>query len=129
MENLTRDVYLYINNEMRLLEIIAENNILLERTKQLETKINQVKQRGETPCRKDKTVLDAMVSKSLYLLAERDTLKIVGTSLIRKHELLRMIHKRYQYLMDRFRQRLYYKRFQRLYNVERLHHLDFNIVQ
>ena len=129
MENLTRDVYLYINNEMRLLEIIAENNILLERTKQLETKINQVKQRGETPCRKDKTVLDAMVSKSLYLLAERDTLKIVGTSLIRKHELLRMIHKRYQYLMDRFRQRLYYKRFQRLYNVERLHHIDFNIVQ
>ena len=111
MENLTRDVYLYINNEMRLLEIIAENNILLERTKQLETKINQVKQRGETPCRKDKTVLDAMVSKSLYLLAERDSLKIVGTSLIRKHKLLRMIHKRYQYLMDRFRQRLYYKRF------------------
>ena len=128
MENLTRDVRLYINNEMRLLEIKAENNILLQRTKQLETKINRLKQRGETPCKKDESVLNAMVSKSLYLLAEKDTLKIVGTNPIGQRVLHRMIQNRYQYLMDRFRRKLYYKRLERSKNIKRLHHVDFNIV-
>ena len=82
MENLARDVSLYLNTEMRLIEIEAENDVLLQRIKQLETKINDVKRRCETPCQKDKVVLNAMVSKSLYLLAERDTLKVVGNSLI-----------------------------------------------
>ena len=43
MENLARDVSLYINTEMRLIEIEAENDVLLQRVKQLETKINEVK--------------------------------------------------------------------------------------
>ena len=129
MENLTRDINLFINTEIRLIDIEAENNVLLQRIKQLETKINEVQQRCETPCRKDKIVLNAMVSKSLYLLAERDTLKVVGNSLISQRVLNRMIQNREQYLTDRFKQRLYYKRFQRLKNKERLHHIDFNIVQ
>ena len=129
MENLTRDVSMYINNEMRLMEINAENNILLQRIKQLETKINRVKQRCETPCQKDITVLNAMVSKSLYLLAKRDTLTIVGNSLITRRVLHHMIENRCQYLTDKFKRRLFNKRFERLHKVERLHHIDFNIVQ
>ena len=120
---------MYINNEMRLMEINAENNILLQRVKQLETKINRVKQRCETPCQKDITVLNAMVSKSLYLLAERDTLTIVGNSLITRRVLHHMIENRCQYLTDKFKRRLFNKRFERLHKVERLHHIDFNIVQ
>ena len=129
MENLARDVSLYINTEMRLLEIEAENDVLLQRIKQLETKINDVKRRYQTPCQKDKAVLNAMVCKSLYLLAERDTLKVVGNSLISRRILIRMIQNREQYLTDCFKRRLYYKRFQRQRHIERLHHIDFNIVQ
>lgn len=129
MENLARDVSLYINTEMRLIEIEAENDVLLQRVKQLETKINEVKRRCETPCQKDKVVLNAMVSKSLYLLAERDTLKVVGNSLISRRILNRMIQNRERYLTDRFKRRLFYKRFERQKHIERLHHIDFNIVQ
>ena len=129
MENLTRDVSIYINNEMRLLEIKAENNILLQRVKQLETRINRAKQRYERPCLRDVTALNAMVSKSLYLLAERDTLTIVGNSLISRHVLHRMIDNRCQYLTDKFKRRLFNRRFERLHKVDRLHHIDFNIVQ
>ena len=125
MEKLVHDV----NNENRLLQIKAENNILLQQTKQLETKINRLKQRGETPCKKDESVLNAMVSKSLYLLAEVHTLQTVGTLLISQRSLQTMTRNRYNQLMDRFRQRLYYKRLQRTKNVKRLHHLDFKIVQ
>ena len=129
MENLTRDVSIYINNEMRLIEIKAENDILLQRVKQLETRINRAKQRYESPCLRDMTVLNAMVSKSLYLLAERDTLQIVGNSLINRHILHGMIDNRCQYLIDKFKRRLFNKRFERLHKVERLHHIDFNIIQ
>ena len=129
MENLTRDVSKYINNEMRLLEITAENNVLLQRINGLETRINRAKQRYEQPCLRDITVLNAMVSKSLYLLAERDTLTIVGNSLITQRVLHHMIQNRCQYLTDKFKRRLFNKRFERLHKVERLHHIDFNIVQ
>ena len=129
MENLTRDVSIYINNEMRLIEIKAKNDILLQRVKQLETRINRAKQRYESPCLRDMTVLNAMVSKSLYLLAERDTLQIVGNSLINRHILHGMIDNRCQYLIDKFKRRLFNKRFERLHKVERLHHIDFNIIQ
>ena len=129
MKNLTRDVSIYINNEMRLIEIKAKNDILLQRVKQLETRINRAKQRYESPCLRDMTVLNAMVSKSLYLLAERDTLQIVGNSLINRHILHGMIDNRCQYLIDKFKRRLFNKRFERLHKVERLHHIDFNIIQ
>ena len=129
MENLTRDVAKYINNEMRLLEIQAENNVLLQRIKHLETRINRAKQLLEHPCLKDITVLNALVSKSLYLLAERDTLTIVGNSLITVRVLHHMIENRCQYLTDKFKRRLFSKRFERSHKVERLHHIDFNIVQ
>lgn len=114
---------------MRLLEIKAENNILLQQIKQLETKINRLKQRSETPCKKDESVLNAMVSKSLYLLAEVHTLQTVGTLLISQRSLQTMTRNRYNQLMDRFKQRLYYKRQQRTKNLKRLHHLDFKIWQ
>ena len=129
MENLTRDVAKYINNEMRLLEIKAENDVLLQRVKQLETRINLAKQQYQQPCLKDITVLNAMVSKSLYLLAEKDTLTIVGNSLITQRVFHRMIENRCQYLTDKFKRRLFNKRFERLHKVERLHHINFNIVQ
>ena len=122
MENLTRDVAKYINNEMRLLEIKAENDVLLQRVKQLETRINLAKQQYQQPCLKDITILNAMVSKSLYLLAEKDTLTIVRNSLITQRVLHGMIQNRCQYLTDKFKRRLFSKR-------KRLHHINFNIVQ
>ena len=117
MENLTRDVAKYINNEMRLLEIEAENNVLLQRVNQLETRINKAKQQYQQPCLKDITMFNAMVSKSLYLLAEKDTLTVVGNSLITQHVLHRMIQNRLQYLTDKFQRRLFNKRFQRLHHL------------
>ena len=129
MEKLAADVNRFLSNEMRLQQITAENNILLQRTKQLETKMNRLKQQGETPCKKDESVLNAMVSKSLYLLAEVHTLQTVGTLLVPQRSLQTMTRNRYNQLMDRFRQRLYYKRQQRTKNLKRLHHLDFKIWQ
>ena len=126
MENLTRDVAMYIKNEMRLLEIEAENNVLLQRINELETRINLAKQRFEQPCLKDITVLNATVTKSLHLLAERDTITIVGNSLITQRVLHRMIENRHQYLTDKFKRRLFNKRFERC---KRLHHINFNFVQ
>ena len=48
-EELTKDVAIFINNEMRLLDIRAENNVLMHRIKRLETKINRAKKRGQRP--------------------------------------------------------------------------------
>ena len=129
MENLTSDVNVYLSNEIRLQQVKEENDILLQRTKHLETKINRCKQLGQTPCKKDESVLNAMVCKSLYLLAETHTLQIVGSMSVPQRSLHTMIQNRYKQLMDRFRQKLYYKRLQRTKNVKRLHHLDFKIVQ
>ena len=120
MENLTRDVAKYINNEMRLLEITAENNVLLQRINELETRINRAKQRYEQLCLRDITALNAMASKSLYLLAERDTLSIVGNNLITQRVLHHMIQNRYQYLTDKFKRRLFNKQF------NKVHHINFN---
>ena len=128
MENLTSDVNVYLSNEIRLQQVKEENDILLQRTKHLETKINRCKQLGETPCKKDESVLNAMVCKSLYLLAERDTLITVGTSLISQRVLQKMIQNRYQYLLHRFRLKLYYKRLERSKHIKRLHHVNFDIV-
>ena len=119
MENLTRDVAKYISNEMRLLEITAENNVLLQRINELETRINRAKQRYKQPCLRDITILNALVSKSLYLLAERDTLTVVGNSLITQRVLHHTIQNRYQYLTDKFKNRLFNKQF------NKLHHINF----
>ena len=125
MEKLVHDV----NNENRLLQIKAENNILLQRIKRLETKINRLKQNGETPCKKDKNVLNAMVSKSLYFLAEKHTLEVVGTLSVSRRSLQTMIENRYKVLFDRFIRTLYWRRQQRINRTKRLCHLDFQIVQ
>ena len=65
-------------NEMRIQELESENEILMQRTEQLEMKINRLKQQGIKQNQKDERVLNSMVSKSLYLLAEIQTLKVVG---------------------------------------------------
>ena len=121
MENLTRNVRKYIDNEMRLLEIEAENNVLLHRIKRLETKINRAKQYYQQPCITNITMLNALVSKSLHLLAEKDTLIIVGNSPVTQRVLHGLIRNRHQYLTDKFKTRLYYKQFKR--PVYRLSHL------
>ena len=108
-------------NQMRIQQLEAENKILLQRTEQLETKINRMKQQGITQNQKDERVLNSMVSKSLYLLAEIQTLKVVGHTTISNHTFSSMINKRYQLLLDRFKQRLQYKRQQRM---KRLQHFN-----
>ena len=107
--------------QMRIQQLEGENKILLQRTEQLETKINRLKQQGITQNQKDERVLNSMVSKSLYLLAEVQTLKVVGDTTISNHTFSSMINKRYQLLLDRFKQRLQYKRQQRM---KRLQHFN-----
>ena len=107
-------------NQMRIQQLEAENEILLQRTEQLETKINRLKQQGVTH-KKDERVLNSMVLKSLYLLAQIQTLKVVGHTTISNHTFSSMINKRYQLLLDRFKQRLQYKRQQRM---KRLQHFN-----
>ena len=107
-------------NQMRIQQLEGENKILLQRTEQLETKINRLKQQGVRD-KKDERVLNSMVSKSLYLLAEIQTLKVVGETTISNHTFSSMINKRYQLLLDKFKQRLQYKRQQR---IKRLQHFN-----
>ena len=107
-------------NQMRIQQLEAENEILLQRTEQLETKINRLKQQGVTH-KKDERVLNSMVLKSLYLLAQIQTLKVVGNAIMSQHTFVSMINKRYQLLLDRFKQRLQYKRQQR---IKRLQHFN-----
>ena len=126
MEQLTRDVAIYINNEMRLLDIRAENDVLMRQIKRLETKINRAKKRGRRPNLQDVNALNKNVFKSLYLLAERDTLTVIGNSLIKESVLHRQIEVRQRYLNDKFRRELYNIH---LCKAPRLHHIDFNIVK
>ena len=128
MENLTKDVAIFINNEMRLLDIRAENNVLMHRIKQVETKINRAKKRGQRPNLQDINALNKMVFKSLYLLAERDTLTIIGNALVKPSVLHRQIEHRHKYLDDKFRRELYNRQYIRLCKPPRLHHIDFKIV-
>ena len=129
IENLTMDVAIYINNEMRLLDIRAENNVLMRRIKQVETKINRAKKRGQRPNIEDINALNKMVYKSLYLLAERDTLTIIGNALVKPSVLHRQIEQRHKYLDDKFRKELYNRQYIRLCKAPRLHHIDFKIVK
>ena len=107
-------------NQMRIQQLEGENKILLQRTEQLETKINRLKQQGVRD-KKDERVLNSMVSKSLYLLAEIQTLKVVGETTISNHTFSSMINKRYELLLGKFKQRLQYKRQQR---IKRLQHFN-----
>ena len=129
MENLTKNVNRWLNTESQIQQLKAENNILLQRVKQLETKINQVKQQNKTPCKTDEKTLNAMVAKSLKMLARLQTLEAIGTYRIKQRILDRMVEKRYNDLMERFVKRLYYKRQQRLLSSQRLFHLDFRMCQ
>ena len=128
-EELTKDVAIFINNEMRLLDIRAENNVLMHRIKRLETKINRAKKRGQRPNLEDINALNKMVFKSLYLLAERDTLLVIGNKLMKESVLHRQIEHRRKYLDDKFRKELYHRQYIRLCKAPRLHHIDFNIVK
>ena len=129
MEQLTKDVAIYINNEMRLLDIKAENDVLMRRIKQVETKINRAKKQGRGPTLKNINALNKMVFKSLYLLAERDTLTVIGNALVKESVLHRQIEHRRKYLDDKFRKELYNRQYIRLCKAPRLHHIDFNIVK
>ena len=129
LENLTKDVGIYINNEMRLLDIKAENDVLLRQIERLETKINRAKKRGQTPNIRHINDLNKKVFKSLYLLAERDTLMVIGNKLIKESILHRQIEHRRKYLDDKFRKELYNRQYIRICKAPRLHHIDFNIVK
>lgn len=104
---------------MRILQLTAENEILLQRIQQLETKINRSKQQGIAQNRTDERILNSMVSKSLYLLAEIQSTKIVNNQTISPHAFSLMVNKRYHLLLDRFKRRLEYKRQQKM---KRLQH-------
>ena len=127
--NLTKDVAIYINNEMRLLDIEAENNVLLRQINRLETKINRAKKRGQRPNLADVNALNRRVYKSLYLLSERDTLTVIGNQLVKESILHSQIERRRQYLHDKFRRELYARQYLRICKAPRLHHIDFNIIK
>ena len=95
MEKLTVDVNRFLSNEMQIQQLKSENDILLQRTHQLETKMNRLKQHGKTPCKVDESMLNTLVSKSLYLLAQIHTLQTVGTMLVPQHSLQTMYRRRH----------------------------------
>ena len=129
MENLARHVDWWLSKESQIQQIKAENNILLQRVKQLETKMNRLKQQKETPCKKDEQTLNTMVAKSLKMLARIHTLEATNLYRLNERTLNRMVGKRYNDLMERFVKKLYYKRQQRLLSSQRLFHLDFKICE
>ena len=129
MENLTKDVNCWLSSQSQIQQIKAENNILLQRVKQLETKMNRLKQQKETPCKKDEQTLNTMVAKSLKMLARIHTLEATNLYRLNERTLNRMVEKRYNDLMERFVKKLYYKRQQRLLSSQRLFHLDFKICE
>ena len=129
MENLARHVDWWLSKESQIQQIKAENNILLQRVKQLETKMNRLKQQKETPCKKDEQTLNTMVAKSLKMLARIHTLEATNLYRLNERTLNRMVEKRYNDLMERFVKKLYYKRQQRLLYSQRLFHLDFKICE
>ena len=129
MENLARHVDWWLSKESQIQQIKAENNILLQRVKQLETKMNRLKQQKETPCKKDEQTLNTMVAKSLKMLARIHTLEATNLYRLNERTLNRMVEKRYNDLMERFVKKLYYKRQQRLLSSQRLFHIDFKICE
>ena len=129
MENLARHVDWWLSKESQIQQIKAENNILLQRVKQLETKMNRLKQQKETPCKKDEQTLNTMVAKSLKMLARIHTLEATNLYRLNERTLNRMVEKRYNDLMERFVKKLYYKRQQHLLSSQRLFHLDFKICE
>ena len=129
MENLARHVDWWLSKESQIQQIKAENNILLQRVKQLETKMNRLKQQKETPCKKDEQTLNTMVAKFLKMLARIHTLEATNLYRLNERTLNRMVEKRYNDLMERFVKKLYYKRQQRLLSSQRLFHLDFKICE
>ena len=108
-------------------ELKAQNNVLLQRVHQLETKINGLKQKNNVVNKTDEQKLNAMVAKSLTLLAKVQTLEVIGQLQMKQKQIDRMVQQRFGYLMEKFTNRLYYKRQQRLFAKQRLFHLDFRI--
>ena len=129
MENIAINMNVWLDRKSEIYELKAQNNVLLQRVHQLETKINRSKQKNIAVNKTDEKKLNVMVAKSLTLLAKVQTLEVIGQLPIQQHQLDRMVHQRYGYLIEKFTNRLYYKRQQRLLAKQRLFHLDFRICQ
>ena len=98
---------------MRIQQLEAENQVLLHRTEELEKKINRSKQQGITTNQTDERILNSIVSKSLYLLAEKQTLQVIGETSFSHHTFSMMINKRYFLLLHQFKKKLHHKRKQK----------------
>ena len=119
----------WFDRKSKINELKAQNNVLLQRVQQLETKINRSRQKNIAVSKTDEKKLNAMVAKSLTFLAKVQTLEVIGEFHVKQHQLDRMMQQRYGYLMEKFTNKLYYKRQQRLLAKQRLFHLDFRICQ
>ena len=129
MNNIAVNMDVWFDRKSKINELKAQNNVLLQRVQQLETKINRSKQKNIAVSKTDEKKLNAMVAKSLTFLAKVQTLEVIGEFHVKQHQLDRMMQQRYGYLMEKFTNKLYYKRQQRLLAKQRLFHLDFRICQ
>lgn len=118
-----------MDRKSKICELEAQNNVLLQRVRQLETKINHLKQKNNVVSKTNEKKLNAMVMKSLTLLAKVQTLEVIGELYVHEKQIYRMVEQRYAYLMDKFTKRLYHKRLQRLSAEQSLFHLDYRICQ
>ena len=80
-----------LDKKSKISEIKAENNVLLQRIKQLETKINGKKQKNTEVSKTDEKKLNAMVMKSLTLLAKVQTLEVVDEFRIKQLQIDEMV--------------------------------------
>ena len=129
MNNIAVNMDVWFDRKSKINELKAQNNVLLQRVQQLETKINRSRQKNIAVSKTDEKKLNAMVAKSLTFLAKVQTLEVIGEFHVKQHQLDRMMQQRYGYLMEKFTNKLYYKRQQRLLAKQRLFHLDFRICQ
>ena len=118
-----------MDRKSKICELEAQNNVLLQRVRQLETKINHLKQKNNVVSKTNEKKLNAMVMKSLTLLAKVQTLEVIGELYVHEKQIYRMVEQRYAYLMDKFTKRLYHKQLQRLSAEQSLFHLDYRICQ
>ena len=107
---MAQNIIYYKNNQLQIRDIRAHGNVLLQRIKLLETKLNRLKQRGEQQCQRDIIALNKMVSKMLQMLAHIHILEVTNNCYIGKGVFTQMLNKRFNELNYQFRRRLMWKR-------------------
>ena len=114
------------NYEVQIYQLRVHGDVLLQRIKMLEIKMNQIKQQNQQPNQQDINSLNAMVKKLLGMLAQINTYQYFQITnepffVCNGPYFNQMCNNHFQSLIQRFIRQLRIKRIQRL---QRLQHLQ-----